>query len=58
VDDVVRGTHRSARLLRTDRPVAPVPGDLLEVPSAVLSLRQPATTTASVPRQRGVFDAL
>ncbi|MCI2240625.1 hypothetical protein MO973_35130 [Paenibacillus sp. TRM 82003] len=60
VDDVVRGTHRSARLLHKDsvRPGAvcrPADG-LAEVPSRLLTVEQPVATTASVPRQRGVFD--
>ncbi|WP_432491129.1 hypothetical protein [Kineococcus auxinigenes] len=60
VDDVVRGTHRSARLLHKDSVLPgavcrPVDG-LTEVPSRLLTVEQPVTTTASVPRQRGVFD--
>ncbi|MEZ0166070.1 hypothetical protein AB2L27_15025 [Kineococcus sp. LSe6-4] len=60
VDDVVRGTHRSARLLRTTAPGADpgaaACGELPEVPSALLTVRQPVATTARLPRQRGVFD--
>ncbi|WP_432574731.1 hypothetical protein [Kineococcus sp. SYSU DK005] len=60
VDDVVRGTHRSARLLHKDTALPgavcrPVDG-LVEVPSRLLTVEQPVATTASVPRQRGVFD--
>jgi hypothetical protein len=55
VDDVVRGTHRSARLLRKGLTGACLGGELTEVPSALLTVSQPVTTTASVPRQRGVF---
>ncbi|MGI4896329.1 MAG: hypothetical protein ACRYF3_14570 [Janthinobacterium lividum] len=56
VDDVVRGTHRSARLLNKALPGASVDGELAEVPSELLTVSQPVTTTASLPRQRGVFD--
>jgi hypothetical protein len=56
VDDVVRGTHRSARLLRNGASGASVGGDLTEVPSALLTVCQPVATTASLPSQRGVFD--
>ena len=56
VDDVVRGTHRSARLVHRALPGAAFGGDLAEVPSDLLTVRQPVATTASVPRQRGVFD--
>jgi hypothetical protein len=56
VDDVVRGTHRSARLLRKATPGAALTGELTEVPSDLLTVRQPVATTASLPRQRGVFD--
>ncbi|WP_432565497.1 glycosyltransferase family protein [Kineococcus sp. SYSU DK003] len=56
VDDVVRGTHRSARLLHKALPGASFGGELAEVPSALLTVRQPVGTTASVPLQRGVFD--
>ena len=56
VDDVVRGTHRSARLLHKAMPGANFCGELAEVPSALLTVSQPVGTTASVPRQRGVFD--
>jgi len=56
VDDVVRGTHRSARLLHRALPGASFCGELAEVPSSVLTVCQPVGTTASVPRQRGVFD--
>ncbi|MEW1959057.1 hypothetical protein [Kineococcus sp. NPDC059986] len=55
VDDVVRGTHRSARLLHKAG-VGRLSGDVLEVPSALLTVCQPVATTASLPRQRGVFD--
>jgi len=56
VDDVVRGTHRSARLLHKGLPGATFSGELSEVPSSLLTVRQPVATTASVPLQRGVFD--
>ena len=61
VDDVVRGTHRSARLLHREGPgTTSVPdadaARLPEVPSAVLRVCQPVATTAGVPRQRGIFD--
>ncbi|WP_337063061.1 hypothetical protein [Kineococcus sp. G2] len=58
VDDVVRGTHRSARLLHKALPgAACAPADTLtEVPSRLLTVEQPVATTARVPRQRGVFD--
>ncbi|WP_432511038.1 glycosyltransferase family protein [Kineococcus sp. SYSU DK001] len=56
VDDVVRGTHRSARLLRNGRSAPARAGELAEVPSALLTVRQPVATTASLPAQRGVFD--
>lgn len=56
VDDVVRGTHRSARLLHKALPGASFCGELAEVPSSLLRVCQPVGTTASVPRQRGVFD--
>ncbi|NAZ87138.1 glycosyltransferase family protein [Kineococcus indalonis] len=58
VDDVVRGTHRSARLLHkaVPGPVCPPADTLTEVPSRLLTVEQPVATTASVPRQRGVFD--
>ncbi|WP_432493353.1 hypothetical protein [Kineococcus gypseus] len=58
VDDVVRGTHRSARLLHKAVPgaVCRAADGLVEVPSGLLTVEQPVTTTASVPRQRGVFD--
>ncbi|MBB2899673.1 hypothetical protein FHR75_000461 [Kineococcus radiotolerans] len=56
VDDVVRGTHRSARLLRTGLSGVTPQGELTEVPSALLRVCQPVATTAGVPRQRGVFD--
>ncbi|GAB3467667.1 hypothetical protein AB1207_12460 [Kineococcus endophyticus] len=56
VDDVVRGTHRSARLLHKAASGTRRTGDVPEVPSALLTVRQPVATTASVPRQRGVFD--
>lgn len=56
VDDVVRGTHRSARLLHKAMPGASFCGELAEVPSSVLTVRQPVATTSRVPRQRGVFD--
>ena len=58
VDDVVRGTHRSARLLHTSLPGASFVGELAEVPSRVLSVCQPVATTGLVPRQRGVFDVV
>jgi hypothetical protein len=58
VDDVVRGTHRSARLLHTSLPAAAFEGELPEVPSRVLSVSQPVAATGVVPRQRGVFDAV
>ncbi|MFB9376584.1 hypothetical protein ACFFKU_11645 [Kineococcus gynurae] len=59
VDDVVRGSHRSPRLLHTSR--TPLPpslqgADVAEVPSEVLRVSQPVDITAGIPRQRGVFD--
>ncbi|GAB7189393.1 hypothetical protein NUM3379_00990 [Kineococcus sp. NUM-3379] len=56
VDDVVRGTHRSARLLHRDASGPVGAAGLPEVPSSVLRICQPPATTACVPRQRGVFD--
>lgn len=56
VDDVVRGTHRSARLLHKALPGATFAGELAEIPSGVLTVSQPVATTARLPRQRGVFD--
>ena len=55
VDDVVRGTHRSARLLHKALPGASFRGELAEVPSALLRVCQPVATTSRVPKQRGVF---
>ncbi|PRY18240.1 hypothetical protein [Kineococcus rhizosphaerae] len=57
VDDVVRGTHRSARLLhRGCVSSGAFTGAVAEVPSSVLTVHQPVATTARVPAQRGVFD--
>ncbi|WP_369069030.1 hypothetical protein [Kineococcus terrestris] len=68
VDDVVRGTHRSPRLLHRTGAGAPATGAVggvaggldeeavAEVPSRVLTVCQPVATTANLPRQRGVFD--
>ncbi|NAZ81471.1 hypothetical protein GTR02_06535 [Kineococcus sp. R8] len=58
VDDVVRGTHRAARLLHTALPGASFESELAEVPSRLLSVCQPVATTGLVPRQRGVFDVV
>ena len=58
VDDVVRGTHRSARLLHKALPGATCADAVVEVPSSVLTITQPVATTARVPRQRGVFEAV
>lgn len=55
VDDVVRGTHRSARLLHRALPGASLAGELPEVPSGLLTVHQPVATTARIPSQRGVF---
>ncbi|GAA0320104.1 hypothetical protein [Kineococcus aurantiacus] len=52
VDDVVRGTHRSARLVHQGDGFT---GPVAEVPSSVLTVCQPVATTARVPSQRGVF---
>ncbi|PPK94507.1 hypothetical protein CLV92_1079 [Kineococcus xinjiangensis] len=62
VDDVVRGTHRSARLLHRGRAARSAPGavhggvELPGVPSRLLAIHQPVATTARLPRQRGIFD--
>ncbi|NIZ93488.1 hypothetical protein [Kineococcus rubinsiae] len=62
VDDVVRGTHRSARLLHTSLRGTSfdgdLDGDLAEVPSRLLSVCQPASAVALLPRQRGVFSVV
>ncbi|GAA4965580.1 hypothetical protein [Kineococcus glutinatus] len=58
VDDVVRGTHRSARLLHRGLEGAGCQDAGGEVPSGVLTIQQPVATTARVPRQRGVFEAV